>query len=324
MALNKDNKFINFLIKYKKDIKHILLCVLGSFVLAFATAVFLTPADVVAGGISGIGIIVNHYLEPIAGFNVVDIVVWSLNIILFVISFIFLGKKFTINTLISTFVFPAFLTLIMRTGMFNFIIEYFDIATVPENTRYIVLLLAGIFGGIFVGIGVAVTFLGDGSTGGLDVLCFVCYKYLHIKVSITSFLFDGIIIFVSAFVIPNHVIPAFVGVLSALLSAIVIDVMYVRTNNACIIDIVTTHYKEIDDYIIKVLDRTSTIMNAEGGFSKKKYKLVRFVVDKRSLPEIRDQIAKIDNKAFVTVSSANLVLGEGFLPIRVKEKKSKK
>lgn len=322
MALS-NNKFINFLIKYKKEIKHILLCILGSFVLAFGTAVFLTPADVVAGGISGIGIIINHYLGPIVGFSVVDIVVWSINIILFIISFIFLGKKFTIHTLIATFAFPAFLTLIMRTGMFQFIIDYFDV-TNPANDYYMVLLLAGIFGGLFVGIGVALTFLGDGSTGGLDVLCFICYKYLHIKVSITSFLFDGVIIFASAFVIPKHVIPAFVGVLSALLSAIVIDVMYVRTSNACIIDIVTTRYKEINNYIIKVLDRTSTIMSAEGAFSKKKFKIVRFVVDKRSLPEVRDQIAKIDNKAFVTVSSANLVLGEGFLPIRVKEKKKAK
>lgn len=321
MALS-NNKFINFLIKYKKEIKHILLCILGSFVLAFATAVFLTPADVVAGGISGIGIIINHYLGN-PNFNVVDIVVWSFNIVLFIVSFIFLGKKFTIHTLIATFAFPAFLTLIMRTGMFNFISEYFNVAD-PRNDYYMALLLGGVFGGLFVGLGVALTFLGDGSTGGLDVLCFICYKYLHIKVSITSFLFDGIIIFTSAFVIPEHVISAFVGVLSALISAIVIEVMYVSTNNACIIDIVTTHYKEIDNYIIKVLDRTSTIIDAEGGYSKKNYKLVRFVVDKRSLPEVRNQIAKIDNKAFVTVSSANLVLGEGFLPIRVKEKKKAK
>ncbi|MCQ2794768.1 MAG: YitT family protein [Bacilli bacterium] len=321
---SSNNKFTNFLINHKKEIKHILLCILGSFVLAFGTAVFLTPAKVVAGGISGIGIIINHYLESTIGFNIVDIVVWSFNIILFIISFIFLGKKFTIHTLIATFAFPAFLTLIMRTGMFNFIIEYFDVSD-PRNDYYMALLLAGIFGGLFVGIGVALTFLGDGSTGGLDVLCFICYKYLHIKVSITSFLFDGVIIFASAFAIPEHVIPAFVGVLSALISAVVIEVMYVSTNNACIIDIITTHYKEIDDYIIKVLDRTSTIIDVEGSYTKKKYKMVRFVVDKRSLPEVRNQIAKIDQKAFVTVSSANLVLGEGFLPIRVKEKmKSKK
>lgn len=320
MALS-NNKFINFLVKYKKEIKHILLCIVGSFVLAFGTAVFLTPADVVAGGISGIGIIINRYVEPLIHFQIVDIVVWSLNVILFVISFIFLGKKFTIHTLIATFTFPAFLTLIMRTGMFNFIVDAY---TAEMTEPQLATLMAGIFGGLFVGIGVALTFLGDGSTGGLDVLCFICYKYLHIKVSITSFAFDGIIILVSAFALEGHVIPAFVGVLSALISAIVIDIMYVRTNNACIIDIVTTHYKEINNYIIKVLDRTSTIMNAEGAFSKKKFKIVRFVVDKRSLPEVRDQIAKIDSKAFVTVSSANLVLGEGFLPIRVKEKKKAK
>lgn len=320
MALS-NNKFINFLIKYKKEIKHILLCILGSFVLAFGTAVFLTPADVVAGGISGIGIIINHYVEPLINFQVVDIVVWSLNIILFVISFMFLGKKFTIHTLIATFTFPAFLTLIMRTHMFDFIFNNY-IAEMSEAE--LGTLMAGIFGGLFVGLGVALTFLGDGSTGGLDVLCFICYKYLHIKVSITSFLFDGVIILASAFAIEGHVIAAFVGVLSALISAIVIEVLYVSTNNACIIDIITVHYKEIDDYIIKVLDRTSTIIDVEGSYTKKKYKMVRFVVNKRALPEVKDQIAKIDSKAFITVSSASQVLGEGFLPIRVKEKKKTK
>ncbi|MCQ2794004.1 MAG: YitT family protein [Bacilli bacterium] len=323
MALSKDNKLINFLIKHKKDIKHILLCVLGSFVLAFGTAVFLEPAQVVAGGVSGIGIIINHYLESVVGFNVVDIVVWSLNIILFVVSFIFIGKKFTFNTLIATFTFPAFLSLIIHTGMFDSIIEYFDI-TIKANDPDLVLLLAGIFGGLFVGLGVAITFIGEGSTGGLDVLCFICYKFLHIKVSITSFVFDGRIIFTCAFAIPEHVMPAFIGVLSALLSAIVIDILYVRSNNACIIDIISARYQDINKYIVDVLGRTSTIIDVEGGFTKKKYRLVRFVVDKRSLPEVKEEIAKIDKDAFITIASATHVFGEGFVPIKIKNQKKHK
>lgn len=302
----------------RKAIFRIFLCILGSFVLAFGTAVFLKPADIVAGGISGIGIIINHFVKPLINFDIVDIVVWTLNIILFIVSFIFLGKKFTIRTLIATFAFPAFLTLIIRTHMFDFIFNnYIAEMSEPELGT----LMAGIFGGLFVGIGVALTFLGDGSTGGLDVLCFICYKYLHIKVSITSFCFDGIIILVSAFVIDAHVISAFVGVLSALISAIVIDIMYVRTNNACVIDIITTHYKEIDAFIIKTLDQTSTIIDVKGAFSNKNYKMVRFVVDKRNFPEVKEQITQIDPKAFVTVMSANQVLGEGFLPIKVKKRK---
>lgn len=309
MKLNKEQR---------KAIFRIFLCILGSFVLAFGTAVFLTPADVVAGGISGIGIIINYYLEPLVHFQVVDIVVWTCNIILFIVSFIFLGKKFTIHTLIATFAFPAFLTLIMRTHMFDFIFNNY-IAEMGEPE--LGTLMAGIFGGLIVGGGVALTFLGDGSTGGLDVLCFICYKYLHIKVSITSFLFDGVIILTSAFAIPKHVIAAFVGILSALISAIVIDFMYVKNNNACVIDIVTTEYKDLNEFIIKTLDQTSTIMDVKGAYSNKKYKMVRFVVSKRNLPAVKDQITKIDPKAFVTVMNANQVLGEGFMPIKVKNKK---
>ena len=202
----------------------------------------------------------------------------------------------------------------MRTGMFDFISNSFGVSN-PDNNR---IILAGIFGGLFVGLGVALTFIGDGSTGGLDVLFFVVNKYFRIRVSITSFTLDGIIILVSTFAIPKHVIPGFIGILSALISAIVIEFMYVRANNACIIDIVTTQYKEINSWIIKTLDRTATVVDAQGAYTNQKYKLVHFVVDKHSLPDLKNQITLIDPKAFITITSASQVLGEGFLPLQIK------
>lgn len=308
---NKTKKKIN----YKVISYRIALCIIGSFLLAFGTGVFLTPANVVAGGVSGIGIIVNHYLEPIIKMNVVDIVVWILNVICFVFAFIFLGKRFTIHTLIATFAFPAFLTLITRFNWFSFITDSF---TKDQNN----LLLAGIFGGLFVGAGVALTFLGDGSTGGTDVVCFIVAKYTLIKQSVTSFVSDALIILVGMICIRNQMVASLVGILSALITALMIQVIFVQSNTIYIADIVTDKYKELSEHIIKELDGTCTIIDAKGAYNfKKDVKLVRVVIDKRAFVQFKDQICRFDEKAFVTVTTAKKVLGEGFTALYKKRER---
>ena len=304
MASNKNNKFINFLIKYKKELKHIGLCIVGSFILAFGTAAFLIPANVVAGGTSGIGMIVSYFVKDSLGTRFEDIVVWSINIILLIIAFFFVGKKFALHTLVSTIFFPAFFTLMIRTPMITWVSDYFIInpEMYPEGflaLDSIRLMLAGIFAGITIGAGVSLTFIGGGSTGGLDVVYFLIEKYLHIKQSISSFVLDAAIIIVYACCIPNRVLPSLVGVVSALLSALMIEVMYIRINCNYVVDILTVKYKEIDNYIIKELKMTSTLLEATGAYSNKKYKLVRFIIKRRDFEDVKKVIAKIDPKAFI-------------------------
>lgn len=321
MALNKDNKLVNFTIKHKKEIKHILLCIVGSFILAFGTAAFLIPSGIVAGGTSGIGIIVNNVVEPLINFRVEDIVVWSINIILLVVSFFLVGKRFALHTLVSTIFFPAFFTLMIRTPMITWISDYFviDYANYPlffSPTNSVQLILAGVFAGLTIGAGVSLTFVGGGSTGGLDVVYFLLHKYLKIKQSISSFVLDAVIIVVYACVIPNRVVPSLVGIISALLSAVMIEVIYIRLNTNYVVDILTTKYKEMNDYIIKNLKMTSTILDATGAYSKKKFKLVRLVLSRREYNEIKKQLVSIDPKAFISVMDSKQILGKGFIEMK--------
>lgn len=304
-------------INYKKIIWRLVLCTIGSILLAIGTGVFLTPGNVVAGGVSGIAIIINHSIPKTGTQNYVDIIVWSLNIFFFIFSIIFLGKKFTIHTLIATFLFPAFLTLIQRTGMFNFITKEL-IGTSSNNN----ILLAGIFGGLFVGAGVAITFLGDGSTGGTDILCFIIAKYTPIKQGISSFCSDALIIIIGMACIRDQVIASLVGILAALITALMIQIIFVESNSIYICDIVTSKYKELSNYIIKELDGTCTIIDAKGAYnSDKDVKLVRIVIDKRAFVQFKDQISTFDEKAFVTVFNAKKVLGEGFTALYKKRER---
>lgn len=302
--------------KIKLYIYRIFLCLLGSFVLAFGTGVFLTPANVVAGGISGIGIIINHFLGT-PDFNVVDIVVWTLNIFFLILSIIFMGKRFTLHTLIATFAYPAFLTLITRTNMFAFISTQF---TAPISND--LLLIAGLLGGLCTGAGCALTFLGDGSTGGVDVFCFILTKYTGIKQSFSSFVVDASVIVVGMAIIRNNVVASLIGILSALMAAFTIHFIYVQTNTNYVADIITEKPDEIVHLVAVIFDRTTTVVDAIGSYSKRKKKIVRFVMDKRELVYFREMIMKIDSNAFITIAPAKMVLGEGFLSMRPNMRKT--
>jgi len=297
-------------INYKKIIWRIVICLIGSFLLAFGTGVFLTPGNVVAGGVSGIGIIIQHFVDPSNKIYVIDIVVWTLNIIFLILSIFLLGKRFTIHTLVATFAFPAFLTLITRTSIFNFLSDLF-IGEFQKDTGRV--LIAGIFGGLFVGAGVALTFLGDGSTGGTDVLCFIIAKYTPVKQSVTSFLSDSLIILIGMICLRDNILPSLIGILSALLTALMIQVIFISSNSIYIADIVTTKYKELSSYIIKELGGTCTLIEAKGAYKQDNdIKILRIVIDKRDFVRLKDQIVLVDDKAFVTITNAKKVLGEGF------------
>ncbi|MCQ2792644.1 MAG: YitT family protein [Bacilli bacterium] len=320
MALDKNNKFIIFLTKYKKEIKHVLLCIIGSFVLAFGTAAFLIPSNIVAGGTSGIGVIISYYVKDSLGTRFEDIVVWSINIVLLIVAFFFVGKRFALHTLVSTLFFPAFFTLMIRTPMISWISDYFVIEYPLPSTinglESLKFVLAAVFSGITIGAGVSLTFIGGGSTGGLDVVYFLIEKYLHIKQSISSFVLDAVIIIAYACFIPDRVLPSLVGIVSASLSAVMIEVLYIRINTNYVIDILTTKYKEMDSFIINKLNKTSTLLEATGAYSKKKFKLVRLIVSRREYKEIKTQLVKIDPQAFITVMDSKQILGKGFTEIK--------
>ena len=300
----------------KEKIFRILLVILGSAILAFGFGIFLNPACIVAGGVSGIGTILEQLFSDKATWFKADIVVWILNIVLLLVGLIFLGKRFTIHTLISSISYPAFLSLFTRTGIFKFLIEAFQLGDVDPAVSGVKIIIAGICGGFVVGAGVAISFLGDGSTGGTDVLCFIIAKYTPIKQDFSSFSLDALIIIINLIVfrsVEGEVLVCFVGVLSAFLCSIVIHFIYVQSSNCYIVDVVTTRHKIISDYVIKELDQTTTIIEAAGAYkNNKKTKMVRFVLDKRSYIQFKDAVADIDPNAFMTVSSAKNVLGEGF------------
>lgn len=297
---------------YRVLIKSYGLILVGSILLALGVGMFLIPNQINSGGLSGIAITL-HALNP---WFEEDIVVLVLNWLFFFISLIFLGLRFTIKSLVSTLVYPLFLVMFTRIPLFQNII--YD--TFIENPDTSKTLIAGLFGGAFVGAGVALTFLGGGSTGGVDIIVFLINKFTAIKQSILSFLIDGLIIALGIFALGN-MIASLIGIIAAFITAMMIEYIFVGRSKALTALIISKdHVQEINDYIQNQMERGSTIFKVEGGYQRHPYELIMVSFDRKEYANLINKVASIDKKAFVTIIQTNEVLGEGFRAIRTRKR----
>ncbi|MDR0935044.1 MAG: YitT family protein [Erysipelotrichaceae bacterium] len=295
-----------------KIVYHFFLIVVGSLLLAFGTAIFLTQNTIIAGGISGIGFIVQKLIPEFG--NIVDICIWILTGLLWVLSLFTLGKDFALKTLLSTILYPLFYSIFYRVPLFIDLakaVATLGTALTPTTGDFI---LNAIFGGITIGFGVALTFVGKGSTGGLDVLAIIMKKYLNINVSVGSFAIDALIILTGLFALsfPNYIVNCLSGIISAFMTALVIEFIYSRSQNAYIMEVISDKHSEISDYIINELDRGVSLVKIKGGFTNNDRILLRSVLTKDEYFRIREFISECDSTAFVTFTPTNAVFGEGF------------
>ena len=325
--------------EWTKAILKALIVVLGTFVVAFGNVAFLVPLDINAGGLNGVAIIARYFVAESSKVLVYNIIVDAASVALWLVGLIFIGKEFALKTLVATIAFPlANWIFTACPGVSDAFIKFGEIITLagngPTAGNY---LMAGIFGGVFVGVGVAITFVGGGSTGGVDVLTFLLEKYVHIKQSIASFLVDGTIIIVGLCVLlpvnEGFVLPCLSGIISAFMSAILIEVIFISSQTSYQVDIISDKWEEISKYAQDVLGHGATIIHAQGGYKGDKRIILRIVFKKREYSKIRSYIAQVDPKAFVTYTQTNAVFGEGFKShvnsnlikeVKAKAKKGKK
>ena len=336
----------------KTSILNIFLVLLGNLSLAFGTAIFLTKLDIVAGGLSGIGIIIQHYVNEVTifhgwlaefiGTSVVDLVVFVFTWILWVIGLIFMGKEFALKTLASAIIYPLALALFIRVPLFNSTAEnicYFgikdatllnDIIKGIEFAPISNLLLCGLFGGVFIGLGVGLNFLGGGSTGGVDVIIAIVNKYTGIKEAFISFILDSIVIILGMFLITRdgqfNIVPSLCGILSAFITAVVIDVVLNNFAQSYQLEVISEKWELISWYAQEELGRGATIIHAKGGYQGDERIILRVVFDKSQYNRLKRFISRVDPHAFVTFTKTNAVYGEGFKnhPIDITNKELEK
>ena len=294
----------------KKDavhqLKNMFLVIFGTAVLAFGTAVFIEPYNLVTGGVSGLAIVLADFVPLELDFHFYyTVITW----VLFFLGLLLLGKDFAIKTLLSTVFCPVFVSL------FSHLVEQQTLngMFVMQNSQYqdIAVLLAAVCGGACVGAGCAITFIAGGSTGGVDILAFLLIKvFKKIKSSHLIFAIDAAIVVMGFFV--NDIVISLLGIISAFICAAVIDRVFLGNEQAYVAQIVSEKSAEISRGVIERLDRTATIVDVVGAYSGEDKKMMIVSFSMREYSDLMAIINKEDPQAFMTISRAHENHGEGW------------
>lgn len=314
--------------KILSEVGNVLLVILGCIMMAFGDALFIAPCNIISGGVSSVGIIVNFFVYNATGFECTDIVVAACQILLWVLGLIVLGKKFSIHTLIAMIVYPATFSLIYRLNLGEVFgmthIYEASLAGGPEAIGP--LLFAATFGGFLCGAGIALAYHGNGSTGGFNIVSAIIARYSEIKENASSLIIDVILIVLGALIrlsVPNNFVLSCIGILCAIVCSLSIRFLYVDASQFVICDIISDKYEEINRYVIDEMDHSTTMFDTVGGYTGEDRKLVRAVIYQEETTKIREFIASVDPKAFVSFTKAKTINGEGFEPFYVRHKKKK-
>ncbi len=301
----------------------ILIVIVGSFIVSFGSIVFLEPNSINSGGCHGIGLIFELLTsDENAKLLIYNIVTSSLTIVFWLVGLFVLGKHFALTTLVATISLPlANWTYSYLPGVSDFVQR---ISAECAGSDIGNLLLCGVFGGVCVGAGVAITFVGGGSTGGVDVIVVILDKFARIKSSLASFMVDATIILLGMIFMGFDFIPELLcGILSAFISALLIETIYVGFRNCYQVDVISDKWEEISRFTQDVLGRGATIIPVKGGYKGEDRIILRLVIDKTQLNDLKDNVAKVDPKAFVTYTVTSAVYGEGFNNHKNKKTKGK-
>ncbi len=288
-------------------IKNFALVFLGTVILAFGCAVFVVPFDLVTGGVTGLSIVID---EILLGLVPIDVLIGVLTWALFILGIVFLGRDFALKTLVSSIVYPVAISLFLHLVSPDVLGGFLYLQ--GSSHGELALIISSIFGGVCIGTGCAITFLGGGSTGGLDILAFIICKYLkRLKSSVVIFAFDALTILLGMFVIGDLII-TLLGIISAFVAAIVVDKIFIGRTQAFTAEIISDKYDEITAAIRDRVRRTSTVIDVVGAYSGENKKMIMVTFTMRQYAELISAVNRIDKKAFVTISRAHEINGEGW------------
>ncbi|MCM1055394.1 MAG: YitT family protein [Bacteroides sp.] len=270
----------------------IVLIVIGSSVYSVGLHCFSAPNDIAAGGVGGVATLIN----AVTGANI-GILYGIINAPLIIVGFIFLGKKMMVKTLIAVVV-------------MTFMTDYgFAALPVYENGDR---LLAAIFAGILFGAGLGVVYLREGTTGGTDIINKLINKrYPHFSLGAIMLGTDALII-IASMVVYGTIEAGLYAIIAIFICSKVMDMILYGSFEGKMLLIFSDRYHEISEYVMKKLNRGVTWLNATGAYSEKSKQVICCAVHKSEYSKIKRKVKEIDPHAFIIISNAGEVLGEGF------------
>ena len=274
-----------------KRVSTVATVILGNVLYALVVKLFLLPGNLMTGGTTGIGLVVHHFTGlSISGFVLV------FNIIMLLVGLVFIGKKFALTTVISSFTYPIALEAANR---------IFGDFVITENA-----LLNTIYAGIGIGLGLGIVIRMGASTGGMDIPPLVLNKYFKIPVSVSLNAFDMLILVLQMLYNPPERV--LYGILLVLVYTMVLDKVLMMGSTKTEVKIISSQVEEIRQAILAQVDRGVTLLYGEGGYRQEQTQIVLSIVSNRELPQVEKLIRQIDPEAFMIVSRVTEVRGRGF------------
>jgi uncharacterized membrane-anchored protein YitT (DUF2179 family) len=261
---------------------------IGSFLIAVSFNLFLLPNRIASGGVSGISVILNTLTHITPAYTQ-----WALNIPLFIAGILVLGKQFGVKTAIGSIVLPLFVLLT----------AHFPSPTFDP-------LLASIYGGLGVGLGLGLVFRGRGSTGGLDVAAQMIHRVFGIRLGLAVALLDGLVILSAGlFISLENALYALIGLF---VTSKTIDVIQTGFQTSKAAFIISKDPDRVSAAILHDLDRGLTRLQGVGGYTGDSRPVLLAVVGQNEVMRLKELVRDVDPGAFVIITNAAEVLGEGF------------
>lgn len=276
-------------INSKSSVKRHLQLLIGCLLIATSYNLFLVPNNIVAGGVAGFAIIINHL------FNIDNsLVILIGSIFLLILSYFLLGKEKTKATILGSLLFPICVNLTKNIG---------NIIDIDTNQ----LLLISVFGGVVYGFGAGLIYKAGFTTGGTDIINQILSKYLKISIGNSMLYCDGTIVLLTAFVFgPTQFMYSIIilYVISYMSDRVILGV-----SDSKAFYIVTEEEEKIKEYILKYLNHGVTVFNAKGGYAKENQKVLMCVLPTKDYYKLKEGIHEIDPHSFFVVTDAYEVFG---------------
>ena len=265
--------------------------VLGAAVFSLGFDLFLEPNALNAGGLTGLAMVLVHFL----GFGSVGTVTTLVNLPLFIWGGKKIGSKFFFGSLVGM------LALSLTIDLFAFI-------PVPKTEP----LLACLYGGVICGAGLGLVFMSGASTGGSDIVVrLLKLRFRNVPIGTINIAFDMMVALLTGIVFQDVSSTLYSGV-AIFVSGKIMDAVVYRFDYSKVALIISPCYEEIARVIAEKLDRGATFLDGEGSFSRKATKVVLTAVKRQQLAELKALVVEIDPNAFIIMQEAHQVLGDGF------------
>ena len=265
----------------KHALRNIGLILIGNFLIAFGVSHFVVPSGLISGGATGLSLVLSNLTGlPLTG------CIWGISILFFLLGFFAMGKTYAITILLSSVAYPLFYsvtgTLAQRSGAF---------------TDDIFLCTA--FAGICFGIGIGLVMRAGASTGGSDVVAMFLHKRFGVPLQTTIYLFDALVLCLQ---VPySRIDQILYGLLFVMIYTFLLGKVMLFGQNKIQILIYSEAFEQINHLILSDFDKGSTLLHAEGGYSRQTMRVIQSVNPHRSLFSLRQAELRIDPQAFIVI-----------------------